>query len=309
MPHALREYFSTDPEAPNFVSIDQLRVDVTQLPFGIATFSLKTFAARTVEAIDSGKDVVELSPENAAEWGFFDASTTDEDAEVDPVVVKAVAEAYYSRGLAVNDRVREGAQRGYTIASAIAAALVAAGVFAHLSDRPIPVQAFGLVGLLFWLAAAVAFIWVVGMPVSTKRDKGWDTDAKFVDGVAESTERDLKKLHRRLIVALAATVVATALTIGSLAWATADPGGAKPERAIIALSPKGDAALKSVCSGPIGTIEGTIDPDDLSNDSVPVTLPPGECQKGSIEVRLPKATISVVERIKKFKKYPGLASG
>jgi hypothetical protein len=68
-----------------------------------------------------------------------------------PTVVRdAVVNAYYPRALAVPDAARSRAQAAYTIASAIAAALVAAGVFGNLDQRPELVQGLGVAALVGW---------------------------------------------------------------------------------------------------------------------------------------------------------------
>jgi len=48
--------------------------------------------------------------------------------ELSPDAVKAIVDAYYPNALATGDRLRTRALNGFTVASAVAAALVAAGL-------------------------------------------------------------------------------------------------------------------------------------------------------------------------------------
>jgi hypothetical protein len=230
---------------------------------------------------------------------------TSASENVDPEVLKTIIDSYYSRGVEAADRARERAERGYTIASAIAAALVAAGVFAHLSERPTAVQVLGLTALGAWLVAAVLFIFAVAVPVSSpsETDPGWDTEAQFVEGVRKEVAGEVNTLRLRQMFAVVATVVAMLLTVAAFAWATADPGGASPEKARVVVTAKADAALTKLCPG-VQDLYGTLDPDDLDESVISVEAPPGECGPEATSVQTQTANIVAVEKVKRFPRFP-----
>jgi hypothetical protein len=58
---------------------------------------------------------------------------------------------------------RTNAQAGYTVAAAVAAAVVGAGVFASVDDAPVLVQGAAAITLLLWLAAAWNFMRAVSI--------------------------------------------------------------------------------------------------------------------------------------------------
>lgn len=219
-------------------------------------------------------------------------------------VVKAVVERYYTRGVDAADRTRERSERGYTIASAIAAALVAAGLLTHLEERPTVVQILGLVGLGLWLLAALLFMWAVAVPVALPEEAGYKDEASFVQGIGDRLRKEIRVLNRRLMFALAATVIAIMVTVASLSYATADPGGNAPVRSRVALTRAGDAAVGKLCGRPIGDIYATVNPDALSHAIVPLEIPAGECgSKATIE-RVPKDEIAATEDVIEFPIFP-----
>jgi hypothetical protein len=218
-------------------------------------------------------------------------------------VVKAVVDAYYPRGVAAADRARDRAQSGYTIASAIAAALVAAGAFAKLGDKPAGVQAVGLAALAAWLLAALLFIWVIAVPTRAGTDPGAKTAGEFLHNVSTRVNAELSVIRRRQSAAVATTTLAIVLTLLALALATTQNGDRPPERAHLALTPQADAALRTLCGPQVGELYGTVDPDKLGDAAVPVELPAGECGTQAATVELPKGSILAEQRL--TDQFPG----
>ena len=72
-------------------------------------------------------------------------------AGVAPAVAKAIVEAYYPAALEEADNARGRAQNGYTIAGAVAAAIVAAEVFGDIGKEQDFVQWSGVAALALWL--------------------------------------------------------------------------------------------------------------------------------------------------------------
>jgi hypothetical protein len=222
----------------------------------------------------------------------------------DPEVVKTVTDAYYTRSVAAADAERSRAQQGYTIGSAISAALVAAGVFAHLDTRPVAVQVLGLLALILWLGAALLYIWTVSVPINVKPPKdGWPDAGAFVTGVKEMVDTEVTDLRTRQHLAVLATCIAVVLTVATLAFATAEPGGAQPEKARVTLTPTASAALTGRCPTTGNEIDGVVDPDHLGNDVVDIAIPAGECGRDATTLDLPKSEIVVVQKIVRFPSF------
>jgi hypothetical protein len=232
---------------------------------------------------------------NADDSGGVPAPSDSNELEL-----KAVVDAYYSRGIAVVDRAREAAQRGYTIASAIAAALVAAGVFADLAARPWLVKLLGLAALGSWLIVAVMFIAAVALPAAEGRDPDTSSGEGFVEMVARRTQEELEIVKRRLARAFWATCGAIVVTATALAVATFDVVDQPAEWARIAVTKQGEVALASLCELPVGDIDARVDPDSLDDDIVKLEIPAGKCNAEETTVRVPKAVIVAERRFKGF---------
>jgi hypothetical protein len=229
-----------------------------------------------------------------------------DDGLIEPTdeVVKTVTESYYTRGITAADRMRDGANRGYTIASAVAAALVAAGAFAGLGDDPLEVQVAGVASLVAWLFAAALFVWVVSYPARTGVDPGWRTAAEFVNGVVTGVEAELVELRKRLKLALGFSAIAAVLTAAALGAAVFDTGGEPTEQARLTLTAAAAKALKPTCPQAASGLYGTVDPDELDDDVVDVEVPKGQCGAGETTVRLPGDQILAQTEVKGF---PGVS--
>ncbi|HEX6679798.1 MAG TPA: hypothetical protein VF063_04050 [Gaiellaceae bacterium] len=226
--------------------------------------------------------------------------------KVNAEVLKAVVDAYYARGVTAADRARDRAEKGYTISSAVAAALVAAGAFTKLDERPELVQALGLVSLSLWLLAALLYIWTVAVPLKFEKDPDWHSGLDFVKGVSQSVWAELLALKPRIVAALVVTVAAIAFTAATLVAATVDSGGAAPERARVALTPKTDGALRTLCTVPVADLYAIVDPDNLDDDVVQLKAPAGACRATETDLTVPGTAILAVEEVEEF---PGFGHG
>lgn len=225
-------------------------------------------------------------------------------ANVASEVVKTVVGRYYSRGVEAADRVRDRSERAYTIAGAIAAVLVAAGLLTNLDKRSTAVQVLVLSAVTVWLIAVVLFIWVVAVQTSSSDGAGWNDDASFVKFVADRVNAELGKLRKRQFGALLATGLAVLLTIAALVVSTTDSSGASPERARLELTRQADAALTKFCGRPIGAIYAKVNPDDLGKEVVPLHLPAGECGNRARTDRVPKRSIEAEEKVSRYPPFP-----
>jgi hypothetical protein len=211
---------------------------------------------------------------------------------VPPEVVSTVVQAYYNRGVTAADLARNQAQQGYTIATAVAAGLVAAGALTNFSSHSDWVLWLGLISLALWFIVALCFVWVVAWPAAVGRDPDWHTEYEFVEGVATTVQEELNNLRQRLGIAIACTCLATLVTLFALGATAFDVGGTSTQKVSLAVTAKEDAALKSMCGRNLSDIDGTVDPNSLeSDDLIVVTLPPGECGTQLTKVTIPKSEI------------------
>jgi hypothetical protein len=224
--------------------------------------------------------------------------------EARPDVVKAVVERYYTRGLDVVDRARQRAERGYTIASAIAAALVAAGLLTHLEERPTVVQVLALLGFSLWLIAALLFMFAVALKVNVNEPAGYATWREFIAGIAQQLRDELRIINIRLLRAVVVTTTAAAVTVAALCYGVAEPGGAAPVRARVELTAQGDTAMTKLCGHRVGFIYATVDPDTLDDAVVELKLPAGECGPAATVARVGKGEVAATEDVTEFPTVP-----
>jgi len=187
----------------------------------------------------------------------------------------------------------------------VAAALVAAGLLAHVSQRPTLVQVLVLSAVGVWLVAVMLFLWAVAVDVSAPdpnglSEPGWTTGCDFLRSVSRDVRAELDAPHTRLRSALTATVIALELTISALVGGTVDPNQASREKAHIAVSAQAASALGRLCGSKISDVYATIDPADLSTAVVSLELPAGECGDTATTIREPRTAIGVERRIKRF---------
>jgi hypothetical protein len=77
---------------------------------------------------------------------------------------REVVAAYWPRALAAADAARARAQAGFTVASAIATGLVAAGIFTNAAERAHAARDIGAAALALWLGAMLLFLRAIAEP-------------------------------------------------------------------------------------------------------------------------------------------------
>jgi hypothetical protein len=212
--------------------------------------------------------------------------------------LKTVVENYYKRGVEAADRERDRAERGYTIASAIAAALVAAGVFGHLDEKSDLVKALGLAALFAWVCAAMLFVWAVSAPtaeLAKPAGGGWTTAGEFMAAVSSQAERDRNEIRRRARTATLTTLVAIAITFAAFSFGVTEKAGPGPQHAMIGLSLEGRRALVTVCTTGLPTqITGMVDVGSLEENVVAIKLDPNVCSEEAVDVEVPRRYVLAV---------------
>ena len=192
-----------------------------------------------------------------------------------------VSDALLARALGSADAARARAQGGFTIASAIATALIAAGVFSNITDRAKPARWVGGTALLLWLAAMVVFL--AAVVVGARRQRGGAGAGSHAD-LAESVladvneERLLVLRYTRaaaLIVFLAVGVTAATVLVGFTSLSTDRDAGT------LLVTAQGRSLISRVCPEPL-RMHGFVDVPTLRRDYVTFRVEPGGCRPGRV---------------------------
>jgi MFS family permease len=211
---------------------------------------------------------------------------------VAPIARDAVVSAYYPDALKAAETARTRAQTAYTIASAVAAALVAAGIFGDISKEQGWVKDVGFAALLGWLVAAGMFIFAITASVNpVVQGTQGDVDS-FVIGVLQNVAAERKTVTDRQNRAYGATAVAillTAVTIGGVAFSTA-PSRLQAGELLVAR--REIAWLRDLCPDVTSPLKARFDPDKLGSEYLSVTVDSATCStNGPTDLRLPKAVV------------------
>lgn len=189
-----------------------------------------------------------------------------------PAVATAVTQAYYPESLKEADNARSRAQNGYTIAGAVAAAIVAAGVFGDLSEERTSVQALGVLALITWLAAAIAFMWAVAASADPP-SSGTTADAdSFVRAVLKRARDEQAAIEKRISAALVITVVAIVITALTLVLLLTTSAASGVKHGDVVLTEPGAKTLAEICGSPSRAIRAAVDPSGLTGGFVPLVV-------------------------------------
>ncbi|MFL5872845.1 MAG: hypothetical protein ACJ75T_05150 [Solirubrobacterales bacterium] len=201
-----------------------------------------------------------------------------------------VIREHYARVMANADSARARAQAAYGIVSAIAIALMAAGLLGGVDTQPFGVQALTVAALVAWLAAAALFLHAVSSPfevspLPTSNDEA--LTKAVLDGVrAERTKIDSWQRRGQMAAAVAAF-----LTVAAFLSALYSDGTSERETALIALTSNGAASIQRTCGSVPSTLSGKVAKADLEDEIVEIELAPGVCGNTRVNVAVPRSAI------------------
>jgi len=196
--------------------------------------------------------------------------------KVNEKVVQAVINAFYPAVLGSADAARTRAQNGYTIASAVAAAIVAAGVSGGFASTVLAVKILGVVALVLWLAAAAGYIYAVAGRVPSAEGIAIGPDQFTLDVVQKAREAR-EKVEGRASVAQYLTFAAVVATAAALGLAALFPHKSTTATAHVLLSKSGAADVARLCSTRSDVIEAKVEPEAVGKTAVVVTPVPTAC--------------------------------
>jgi len=184
------------------------------------------------------------------------------------------------------------AQGAYTIAGAVAAAIVAAGVVGHIAAASWPVQVLGVVALAAWLITAWLFIQAVAAPGRARPTGQPDDATAFVKEVFELVDRERETIETWLRRAFISTFVALALTFASVVIALAVPRPSSEVHGRLSLTGEGRSAIDTLCRRSPDVVAGSVDPATLGDAFTVLRLDAGTCGSRPYEVRLARGSIA-----------------
>jgi hypothetical protein len=207
-------------------------------------------------------------------------------ADVRAVVIRE----HYARVMANADAARTRAQAAYGIVSAIAIALMAAGLLGRLDTRPASVQALTVTALMAWLVAAALFLHAVSSPFEI--DPGpTSNDEALTKTVLDSVRAERAKIDSWQRRAQMAAAVAALLTVDAFLSALYSEDTSTRENAVIAITSSGAADMRRTCGPVPSTFSGEVEKADLEEKFVEIALAPGVCGNTSVDVAIPRSAI------------------
>jgi len=208
-------------------------------------------------------------------------------------VRKAVVDAYYPRALTVSDNARGRAQAAYGVASAIAAALVAAGVFGDLGERTTAVQVLGVAALVAWLIAAGLFLFALSAPFYETPPPQEGAGA-FVYSVLDAASRERRNVDQWSTRARWTSIAAGLLTVLAFGLAVFSDPPSKTREGRITLMAASTEAVADRCPRLSATFAGRLDKADLEKEFVSITPDGAVCGEEGAVISVPRAQVRAV---------------
>lgn len=189
--------------------------------------------------------------------------------KVDDTTYKTIADAYYRTKLEAPKAARSNSQNAYTIAAAVAAAVVAAGAFANLSSQPAGVQAVGVAALAVWLVTAGIFMWAVAAPYQAMGQNSVSSEIDFVNEALRRAKSETESINARQRYARFSAVLASLLTVVALGLALFLPAPSTTKKVVVKLSSAEQQSLSELCEEPLPTVvPGTADTKTIGDGTI-----------------------------------------
>jgi Na+/melibiose symporter-like transporter len=201
-----------------------------------------------------------------------------------------VVSAYYARVMTSSDTARARAQAAYGIASAIAAAVVAAGLFGNLGERPAGVQVVAVAALIAWLIAAALFLHTVSSPFDIGLQPQIDEEA-FISAALEAIRKERARIDAWQRRAQLASAVAALVTVIAFIAALRTDHAQTQATATVTVTAAGAATLKAACGRVPAVLIGKASETSLREQFIELTLEPGVCGPSSVDVAIRRSEV------------------
>ena len=217
--------------------------------------------------------------------------------EASSSVIQTMANAYYPQLITQPEAARNRAQAAFSIATAIATALIGLSIFADFGSLRGIVQVLGVLALLTWVASAGLYIRAVAAPALRRGLRESTSIYDFANAILSNAlaERDTIDLRQQLARFVGG--IAAVLTFITLATAII----VKPQPELwavdVAISEDARKGLQQLCTSNPATLRGTIEDESLDRSVIAVRLDPGVCRKEAVTAMLRKEQVqSIVSR-------------
>jgi len=218
--------------------------------------------------------------------------------DVDDTTYQTVAEAYYTKKIAAPTAARLNSQNAYTIAAAVAAAVITAGAFAGLETEPLGVRIVGTLALLAWMVTAALFMRAVAAPylrVESEPDKVFSRRA-FVEAALANAKNEDATINGRQRQARWLAGIASLLTVTAVGLAIFLPSSSATENVTVRLDKADQESLSELCRQRMPTVvSGTTDPDSLDDGTIRFDPDPEECKTPGATTLQEKKTVYILE--------------
>ena len=217
--------------------------------------------------------------------------------EVDDAVYKTVADAYYRKAIEAPTAARANSQNAYTIAAAVAAAVITAGAFADLAGEPLGVRIVGAAALVAWLLTAGLFMYAVAAPhlrARTEPNRVFN-ELAFVEAALQSAKNERDTVNRRQLYARIAAALASLLTVTVVGLAIFLPSASTAERISVNLAPADRARLSALCKMPVPAVmSGVADSSSLDDGTIAFDPDEKQCATPGITTLQEKKTVFIL---------------
>ncbi len=183
-----------------------------------------------------------------------------------------VTDALLARALGSADAARGRAQAGFTIASAIATALIAAGVFSNITDRAKPARWIGGIALLLWLTAMVVFLAAVVVGTRSQRSGAAGTVESVLADVNAERLLVLRITRAAALIVFAAVALTAATVLVGFTFLSTDR-----DNGTLLVTTQGVAVIRRACDEPL-RMHGVLDVPTLRSDYVLFRVDKGGCR-------------------------------
>lgn len=179
--------------------------------------------------------------------GAPDDTPVDPNAVIDNEIAKAATSAWLSSFFASPAGHRTNAQAGYTIAAAVAAAIVGAGLLTSVNEAPVWVQLPLLISLALWLYAAWKFMRTVAFQPNLGGVVHGSDEKTLARDALQRTWRERQKIARRSWQAQKVARLAGIATFIALTLLVLQPTLAQEADVTVSLTSSGAQDLASLC--------------------------------------------------------------
>jgi hypothetical protein len=240
-----------------------------------------------------------------------DAAEPVELVEIPQGAFKSVVTAYYPAVVALGASARTRAQNAFAVASAIATALTAAGLFTGVTHGSDWVRGLGVSAIAAWIGTALIFMLAIGGRVRERFLVGagqpgiadaalTPQNAAFVRAVIANAHEEADAVSRTIGKGWICACVASGLTVAALvgsAITSEKPADLHHVRAVLS-APKGVATAIAACPQLEAdwpdkpAVQGTLDLGLLEKKYTKLMLDAGVCRAGRVAVlTLPSAEL------------------